>query len=260
MSEFYKMRPGRWNTGTDDLTLEQEAAYLRVVNAIHLHDHPVRNNMRVLAGLWRCNERKAKRLLNELVEAGKLQIEGEWVVNELAMDDVSIRRQLSVERASAGRRGGIESGKTRRKSLKNNDTDEASALTRIEENRIEEKNTKKEVPKRATRMPEEFPGTAETEWATSKGLSEHQVKREVEKFTEYWSNKTGRGATKLDWSKTWKVWVNNAIDRGWVVIAGGGGELSPTAQDALERKRKREQQEGTADPVPVFLAVAGGMR
>ena len=48
MAEFYKMNPALWNTGTDDLTLEQEAAFLRVINAIHLHDHPIKNNPRVL--------------------------------------------------------------------------------------------------------------------------------------------------------------------------------------------------------------------
>ena len=79
MSEFYKRNPGLWMTGTDDLTLEQEAAYSRVIDATHLYDHPVRNNLRVLAGLWRCNERKAKRLLAELIALGKLTIDGAWI-------------------------------------------------------------------------------------------------------------------------------------------------------------------------------------
>ena len=33
MSSFYKMEPAAWDFGTADLTLEQEAAYLRIVNA-----------------------------------------------------------------------------------------------------------------------------------------------------------------------------------------------------------------------------------
>ena len=32
---FYKMDPGAWDFGTAELSLEEEAAYLRIVNAIH---------------------------------------------------------------------------------------------------------------------------------------------------------------------------------------------------------------------------------
>jgi len=105
-------------------------------------------------------------------------------------------------------------------------------------------------------MPDDFPLKLDRDWATSKGLSEHQVNREVEKFTEYWGNKTGQGSTKLDWSKTWKVWVNNAIDRGGVVLSGGERQLTDMEREVLERQKKRE---GPSNSGPVFLA-AGGMR
>ena len=147
MSEFYKRNPGLWMTGTDDLTLEQEAAYSRVIDATHLYDHPVRNNLRVLAGLWRCNERKAKRLLAELIALGKLTIDGAFIVNRKAMEDLSNRNETRIHRQSAGRRGGIESGKTRANPADNKETGEASASTRREENRREEKRDTPPPPK-----------------------------------------------------------------------------------------------------------------
>jgi len=121
---------------------------------------------------------------------------------------------------------------------------------------VREPVTARTAKKRATRMPDDFPLKLDRDWATSKGLSEHQVNREVEKFTEYWGNKTGQGSTKLDWSKTWKVWVNNAIDRGWVVLSGGERQLTDMEREVLERQKKRE---GPSNSGPVFLA-AGGMR
>ena len=75
MSGFYKMDPAAWDFGTADLSLEEEAAYLRIVNAIHKHDGPVPNNDRVLAGLFRSSTRKARALLDALVSAGKVVIE-----------------------------------------------------------------------------------------------------------------------------------------------------------------------------------------
>ena len=50
MSKFYKMDPSAWDVGTSSLSLEEEAAYLRIVNSINKHDAPVPNIDRVLAG------------------------------------------------------------------------------------------------------------------------------------------------------------------------------------------------------------------
>lgn len=130
MSDWYKMNPVDWNDGTDDLTLEQEAAYLRICHAIYITERPIRENWFVIAGLLRCSDRKAKRLVSELIEAGKLVAEDGHIFNRRAMDEVSTRRGLSVDRSSAGRRGGIESGKSRSKLLKNNDSDEAIASSK----------------------------------------------------------------------------------------------------------------------------------
>lgn len=137
MAEYFKHEIAKWNVATDDLTLEQEAAYHRVVSQIRLYERPFRHNLRVLSGLWRCNERKAKRLLEELIEAGKLSIEDGLIVDEKAVHDASTLRQSRIDKQSAGRLGGIESGKSRRKSLKNKDVDEACASTREEKAREE---------------------------------------------------------------------------------------------------------------------------
>lgn len=137
MAEYFKHEIAKWNVATDDLTLEQEAAYHRVVSQIRLYERPFRHNLRVLSGLWRCNERKAKRLLDELIAAGKLCIEDGLIVDEKAVHDASKLRQSRLDKQSAGHLGGIESGKSRRKSLENKETGEAPASTREEKAREE---------------------------------------------------------------------------------------------------------------------------
>jgi len=138
MTDWYKMNPVDWNDGTDTLTLEQEAAYLRICHAIYITERPIRENWFVIAGLLRCSDRKAKRLISELVDAGKLAIEDGHISNRRAMDEVSTRRGLSVDRASAGRRGGVESGKTRAKALKTKEQTEAIATKQNEAEEIRE--------------------------------------------------------------------------------------------------------------------------
>src|SRR5690554_5669958 len=108
MSDWYKMNPVDWNDGTDDLTLEQEAAYLRLCHAIYITERPIRDNGFIVAGLLRCNERKAKRLISELVEAGKITVEHGLISNRRAAEEISTRNRTRAGRKSAGSRGGIE--------------------------------------------------------------------------------------------------------------------------------------------------------
>lgn len=140
MTDWYKMNPIDWNDGTDDLTLEQEAAYLRICHAIYITERPIRDNGFIVAGLLRCNERKAKRLVSELEGAGKITVEHGLISNRRTAEEVSNRNRTRTERKSAGSRGGIESGKTRAKSLENNVSGEAIASTQNEpdKRRVEE--------------------------------------------------------------------------------------------------------------------------
>lgn len=141
MTDWYKMNPVDWNDGTDDLTLEQEGAYLRICNAIYISERPIRDNMFVVAGLLRCSDRKARRLVDDLVKAGKLLIENGHIVNRRAVDEVSARVRLRMERQSIGSRGGLKSAETRAKQLKSLDQPQANASSKneAEESRQDEK-------------------------------------------------------------------------------------------------------------------------
>ena len=213
MAEYYKFEIANWNEGTADLTLEQEAAYLRVINAIRLADQPITFNKFALCGLWRCNERKANRLLSELVAAGKLRVEDGKIINDKAVEDASNLRRLRADRASAGSRGGIESGKSRAKALENKEAGEAIASTREEKRREEDKEREPNgSPKKASRLsPEWVLPQAWGEWATENGMTADDARREAERFRDYWCAKSGKDATKADWLATWRNWVRKAV-------------------------------------------------
>ena len=46
----------------------------------------------------------------------------------------------------------------------------------------------------------------------SEGLSEICVRRESERFRDYWLGLGGAKAAKLDWLATWRNWVRKALD------------------------------------------------
>lgn len=137
MSSYYKMDPAKWDFGTSKLSLEEEAAYLRIINAIHKHDQPVPNNDRVLAGMFRCSTRKARALVAALIEAGKVRIEGDCITNDKAISDIVQRGFVSGSRAESGAKGGRKRVENAAKSLADNESGQANASSRIEENRIE---------------------------------------------------------------------------------------------------------------------------
>ena len=181
MAEYYKFEIANWDEGTAMLTLEQEAAYLRVVNAIRLKDQPLTFNMFALCGIWRCNERKAKRLLGELVDAGKLRIEDGKIINDKAVEDASNLRRLRADRASAGSRGGIESGKVRAKSLENKEQRQAIASTR-EEKRREEYSVSKDTGADAPIDPEKVMFDGGIRLLTAVGKSSDQARSIIGKW------------------------------------------------------------------------------
>jgi uncharacterized protein YdaU (DUF1376 family) len=152
VSDFYKMDPGDWDFGTASLTLEEEAAYLRIVNAIHKHKGPVPDVDRVLAGMFRTSTRKARALVAALVAAEKLVIEGGKIWNERARSDLVQRGFVSISRAESGAKGGRTRAENAAKALENNDTGQANASSREEKRREE----KKEIGKPISKAPDGF--------------------------------------------------------------------------------------------------------
>jgi uncharacterized protein YdaU (DUF1376 family) len=140
--EFYKMEYDAWDEGTVDLSLEEEAAYLRLCHQMYRRKGPIPNSDRLLCALWRCHQNKARPLLQKLISAGKIHITPEgYLTNTRVTQEVDARETLSTRRADAGHTGGIRSGHVRRKALKNNNADEAK---RSREEKIREEENREE--------------------------------------------------------------------------------------------------------------------
>jgi uncharacterized protein YdaU (DUF1376 family) len=134
---FYKMDPAAWDFGTAALSLEEEAAYLRIVNAMHKHEGPVPNIDRVLAGMFRCSTRKARALVDALEKAGKVTIQDGKIWNDRARSDLVQRGFTSISRAESGAKGGRSRAERAANSLKENEANQASASSREEKRREE---------------------------------------------------------------------------------------------------------------------------
>ena len=216
MTEFYKMDPAAWDFGTAELSLEEEAAYLRIVNAIHKHKGPVPNNDRVLAGMFRVSTRKARSLLDALVMAGKLTVEDGKIWNFRARSDLVQRGFVSSSRAESGAKGGRTKAERASNPLKTNETGLAIASPR-EEKRREEKSIEKEEPigssKKSGRKPEVpipenwVPSDRNIADAEARQFSAKEIDDEADRFRNH---HIARDTRFRDWDAAWRTWLGNS--------------------------------------------------
>jgi hypothetical protein len=110
---------------------------------------------------------------------------------------------------------------------------------------------------RATRLPDDWMPTAEDgTFAIDQGLTPAEAQAEFDKFRDHWKAKSGRDATKVDWSATWRNWIRNAVKWKGKPNANGrnGGKqsLGELADQLADEARQLELAGGVGrsdDPV-----------
>jgi hypothetical protein len=90
-------------------------------------------------------------------------------------------------------------------------------------------------PQRGTRLPESWqPSPQGIAYAIERGMEREAIATEAEKFRNYWTAKSGAGATKRDWEATWRNWIITASERrhGRASNQGRRGVPSPSRSQA----------------------------
>jgi uncharacterized protein YdaU (DUF1376 family) len=111
MATWFKHEIAAWRRGTSSMTPEQYRVYHVIIEQIMMDEGPTPIHLRSLAGLSGMGVRAFQRVLNELIELGKLYKVGDRITNERAEQELS---SFGANRKN-GKTGGIISGKTRRK-------------------------------------------------------------------------------------------------------------------------------------------------
>jgi DNA-binding MarR family transcriptional regulator len=100
---------------------------------------------------------------------------------------------------------------------------------------------------RACRLPPDWqPNASDLAFARGEGLSQEEISREADRFRDHWVAKSGKDATKRDWSATWRNWIRNR-DRyggqspGHSAGRGSGGNRRepPSVVEAAARAARR---------------------
>lgn len=123
---------------------------------------------------------------------------------------------MREKKAEAGRKGGLNSGKTRSKAEARASAPavaRAEGLVEPPSHPIpsqEPKTTSSVGAKRATRLPKDWKPSPElVRWANAE-CPDVNGRYETQQFTGYWQAKSGKDATKIDWDLTFKNWFRRA--------------------------------------------------
>lgn len=109
----------------------------------------------------------------------------------------------------AGQKGGLAKGKQSAKQPASESLSENLAETETE-TETERTSTKERPRKRGARLtPEWMPDQTSID-AIRTECPHVDLKAEHRKFIDYWTDKTGRDATKLSWDGTWRNWMRRA--------------------------------------------------
>lgn len=142
-ADWYKRNPKLFLGGVQGMTARQIAVYTVVIELIYMHGGGIHNDPKWIAG-WVSDMGAAavRGCISDLIEMGKLEIDGEEITQKHAKNEVKTKENLRKNRAFSGRLGGVSSAKTKAKLKENNDIGQASAKTLLDVDKIrEEKNT-----------------------------------------------------------------------------------------------------------------------
>lgn len=91
---YYKAYPRDFIEGTIGMPFEVKGAYRLVLDLIYMQGGNLPDDARYISGLLGCTIRKWKSLRDELLQDGKLELNGEFLTNKRAVSELKILAKL----------------------------------------------------------------------------------------------------------------------------------------------------------------------
>lgn len=106
---YYKAYPRDFIEGTIGMPFELKGAYRLVLDLIYMQGGKLPDDPRYISGLLGCSIRKWKSMRNDLVEMGKIQVNGEFLANYRAEKELETLAKLQeVKRENRSRSSKIK--------------------------------------------------------------------------------------------------------------------------------------------------------
>jgi uncharacterized protein YdaU (DUF1376 family) len=212
-----------WLAGTRGMTAAETGVYITLIATMYERAEPLPRDDSRLARVCGLPTRNFAAILDQLIADGKITlVDGANLWGRKVDLEVS-NRSARAERGRLAATAKHEQKQSRNSASAPRKQPASSSQTvpraRTQEPEPDSKDEESlEAPqrKRAARLPPEWaPSEADKDWLRSKwpGVTSSTYSGELEKFRNYWLAKSGKDATKVDWSRTWQNWMITAMER-----------------------------------------------
>ena len=174
--------------------------WLEILCAMYAQEvHTIAGSLERIARMTRCESAEVAKFSLELKEAKVCDV-------TICHGDVTLTSRRLKKELSTKENNRLRKQKER---CRNDVTIQSKSKSKSNK-KEEEKERPLSEQKKATRLPNDFIATEELlAWAKVKRPT-IDPSLETEKFINYWTAKSGKDATKLDWNATWRNWILNA--------------------------------------------------
>ena len=198
---YYKAYPRDFIEGTIGMPFEIKCAYRVILDLIYMQGGELPDDARYISGLLGCSIRKWKSIRQELIDCDKLQVSGEFLTNKRAEKELETLAKLQDKQRE-----------NRSRPNKNNNL-QTPPFDHTEPEPDKKEEPKGSSKKRGSRLSEDWQlPKAWGQWAVSEGLDEISVRREADKFRDYWISAPASKAVKVEWQAVWRNWVRKVLD------------------------------------------------
>ena len=246
---YYQFNIGDYASHTRHLSLLEDLAYRRLLDAYYLHEKPMNLDSAMVARQIGMREHAdiVDIVLNEFFE----RMDGDFVHpradKEIQAFKGKIQQASRAGKASAERRS---NGRSTDVQLNINQ----EPLT------IKHKPNKERTATRGTRLPADWKPNAELVAWSKAERSDLELRKVFEEFKDYWSSVSGSGGVKLNWDATWRNWVRKqtAAKTSFAQQASDVVRSTvPYSQDAALRKVEDDHKEGSPPPAHIREMMRG---
>lgn len=196
-------------SGTGGMTAATKGVYITLLCLIYEAEGPIAQKWDNLARRCGCTLPAFKKAVRELEEDGKITVLDAGIWSEKCEKHLARRRERQRgAKAAAEKRW----QKTQQKQRQADAPAMRKGCQPEPEPEVEKEETNVSSKKhRGTRLPDDWALPADWgQWALAEGWDEFTVRREAEKFRDYWTAKPGAQARKVNWKATWRNWMRNS--------------------------------------------------
>lgn len=205
---YYKRHLGDYARDTGHLTALEHGIYTLLLDWYYVNERPIPADKAVR--IARGNPEETRMVLEEYFE---LTDEG-WR-HHYADREIAEYQRRSEHNREVGKLGGRPK-KTQTVSEREPERNPQKTLTTNHKPLTKNQEPKEQKREQATRSPtgsrlppDWKPSEDESSWAR-KERPDLDIAKQADRFRDYWIAKTGKEATKLDWTATWRNWIRNA--------------------------------------------------